>query len=154
MDYEALLRKYVAHVVEHEGWDYIEHTPPRDVEFSPDEWAALESIAAGIKVPPPKPIAKPTPLEYHAGDDVWLELPWTTISTHDDGVRLGWNHEHQNQYIFQYHWDTGEPLSLRYGPLAMVAFVCGEGVLTEMPAFEPWRCSVVLDAAILVNDDE
>lgn len=49
MDYEALLRKYMAHVVDHEGCDYTEYNLPRDVEFTPEEWAKLQEIAGESK---------------------------------------------------------------------------------------------------------
>lgn len=50
MDYEALLRKYIAHVRESEGADYIEQGrlgyDLSDVAFTHEEWAALERLAS------------------------------------------------------------------------------------------------------------
>ncbi len=50
MDYRALLTKYINHVVDCEGVDFIEYGCPFTPEFSAEEWAELEALSQEVKV--------------------------------------------------------------------------------------------------------
>jgi hypothetical protein len=46
MDYRALLAKYMDHVAEAEGIDFVDARGPEVADLDPDEWAELERISA------------------------------------------------------------------------------------------------------------
>jgi hypothetical protein len=55
INYEALLRKYMAHVLDVEGATFVDTSRCSDIVFTPDELAILEAIDAEISPEPPKP---------------------------------------------------------------------------------------------------